>query len=553
MRLKVVMMLACALFLAGCYPKSGRIFKTFRLGDDQSVSRDASQSAIINHNPNLMTRAGTVTPARIVCTEPSPDVATVFASAAAAALEAAGKGAVSLTYSSSEALVQLAERTVAVQVLRERMFRACEAYSNGAITSTTYSVLMNRFDRAMVATLFGEVMGGAFGRALAAVGSRSDANASASLLTIRNAVADIEEAAEAVVESEKDLEDAQKALDKEKDKSESDEQKVANLSTARDKAGNERDDAQQDLRTHVQATTKAISDSMALTATGAVVAKAGPQTHAHMVDIFKGFIESNSLDDYIAACIVELERSAHHNDEAIEGYKSRLLSKLNKPIEPKQARALSVLEPLVRKSGLFDHCHLHLASLMKLRQQEIISSRLVGNQERIKEFDALGTIIDSTLETLPTVMLDQAKAKLPALRRARDDMNTLTLNLLEISSGDPRKEEKSKKNEEIKALNNKKATLIKKSDELISIAAEETSDDKRSELRGLESERLELRGRLQNATTERGKIIYEKELQIQFLRAQGEFDRYADILADIETKTTALKTHSKVMKAAGAK
>jgi hypothetical protein len=101
----------------------------------------------------------------ITCAEPSPDVAKI----AAAAMDASASGsassagnaispalAASLATSRSEALAQLGQRIATVQLLRDGMFRACEAFSNGAIDRSAYSAILSRYDKLMITMLLGE-------------------------------------------------------------------------------------------------------------------------------------------------------------------------------------------------------------------------------------------------------------------------------------------------------------------------------------------------------------------------------------------------------------
>jgi hypothetical protein len=101
----------------------------------------------------------------ITCAEPSPDVAKI----AAAAMDASASGsassagdavspalAASLATSRSEALAQLGQRIATVQLLRDGMFRACEAFSNGAIDKSAYSAILSRYDKLMITMLLGE-------------------------------------------------------------------------------------------------------------------------------------------------------------------------------------------------------------------------------------------------------------------------------------------------------------------------------------------------------------------------------------------------------------
>lgn len=89
-----------------------------------------------------------------MCSEPSPDVFTVYANSAAAKV-AAKKGEGfngSFGMSSAEAGATI-ERTQVINMLRESMFRTCERYMNGALDSTQMNIQTARDQRMMVATL----------------------------------------------------------------------------------------------------------------------------------------------------------------------------------------------------------------------------------------------------------------------------------------------------------------------------------------------------------------------------------------------------------------
>ena len=564
---KAVICLACALTMAGC--ETGRVFKTFEIGGEEgvSVSRDASQSAIINHDPDWSTRQGSVAPYRIVCTEPSPDVATVLAQSVAGGGKFADKVAAEFASSSKEGLVQLAERTVAVQVLRERMFRACEAYSNGAITGTTYTLLMNRFDRAMVTVLFGEVMGGAFGRSLAAIGS-------------------INEAAEELVRLEKKLDDAQKRLEEA-----GDEQNIKKLTVVRDQAKTKRD-AMRDLLHDLGST---------VIAAGPIEAKAEPETHAFMAEIFKDFIKSHPLDDYIAACIVELERglSTSPLKKPFDAYRQRLLDKLKDvPFRDNHQQTLAAIEGIDRRTALFEHCRSrNLLAVAEMRQREIVSFRsyemglkkaelLIREQEarngatesyenameqcdRINEESVrdkcfatvqamqikypdtvipllrdipLPPSLMSSIDIQPTVMFERLKQRIPRLTRSKEQL--AKREPLQIQDCDCGKEEKCQTN---KRLNDERGALLEESQELLDRAEREISLSKQQELQELEHTRTDLLSKRQNATTDHEIEFYLLKLQLQSMEAKIEFNKYENILDEVETMIRKLKRHHEKM------
>lgn len=131
--------------------------------DDQNITNDG---VVKNH------------PDRIICAEPSPDVAQAISAAFTAAakvdiesaqgVNAGGSASVGSSYVSS--IAKLGERLATVQLLRDKMYRACEAYQNGAISDTSYTLMLARFDKTMASMLASEIAAGAFGRNLAALG-----------------------------------------------------------------------------------------------------------------------------------------------------------------------------------------------------------------------------------------------------------------------------------------------------------------------------------------------------------------------------------------------
>ena len=89
-----------------------------------------------------------------MCSEPAPDVFSVYANSAAAKV-AAQKGEGfngSFGMSSAEAGATI-ERTQVIIMLRESMFRTCERYMNGALDATQMNIQTARDQRMMVATL----------------------------------------------------------------------------------------------------------------------------------------------------------------------------------------------------------------------------------------------------------------------------------------------------------------------------------------------------------------------------------------------------------------
>ena len=115
----------------------------------------------------------------VVCVEPAPDVADALSHAAA--ITASGgnttvKGDLSVSGSTSDAIAELAGRSTALLGLRDGLFRACEAYANGAIGQDVYSLIVSRYSGLMTTLFLGQdISSAAVGQARASANSMTPA------------------------------------------------------------------------------------------------------------------------------------------------------------------------------------------------------------------------------------------------------------------------------------------------------------------------------------------------------------------------------------------
>lgn len=182
-----------AISLAGCGDRNfGAVRTTTTEADDRVVMASTPQRPPVNGAP--------VIPNQIFCAEPSPDVAKAVSSASQAAVSAQvnatqpqsgtaieAAGTVAAGRSRAEALAQLAERLATIQLLRDGLYRACEAFANGAVGPISYALMLSRYGDTMVTLLGSEMAAGAFGRQLSALGTGADGSAQASLAQARQA------------------------------------------------------------------------------------------------------------------------------------------------------------------------------------------------------------------------------------------------------------------------------------------------------------------------------------------------------------------------------
>lgn len=164
--------------LAGC-SESGfnSIYRTVTLDsgdfDGDAVQTEAAPSVVLDAKQRLVTNTRSSDGKRIICAEPSPDVAQGISRALTAALNVSNPDGTSasgsVSSSSAAAVAQLGERLATIQLLRDELADLCRAYSNGAVTQTHYTLRLSKLDDKMVTLLMGEMAAGAFGRPLAAI------------------------------------------------------------------------------------------------------------------------------------------------------------------------------------------------------------------------------------------------------------------------------------------------------------------------------------------------------------------------------------------------
>jgi hypothetical protein len=200
------------LLLQGCAIAPSATLRKERLADHEFIATDSRLRVIATSAQSVYATTGLADPQSIICTEPSPDVATTIANSFGVSASILGQGGASLSAQQVEGLVQLGERTAAIQLLRDKMYQTCVAYANGAISGTTYSLLMSRLDDSIVTLSLGDGAAGAFGRSLAGIGGEASAKADASLMGLPNALSTMDDQAKKLSAANKKVDDAAGAL-----------------------------------------------------------------------------------------------------------------------------------------------------------------------------------------------------------------------------------------------------------------------------------------------------------------------------------------------------
>jgi hypothetical protein len=135
------------LLLTGCASWN---FVTRDLGEPKTgVSVDIKQRMVfINKNDDPNKKNWTR-----VCAEPSPDALSSFGASIGASLLRPSGSTTQAGISTSEAAAFIGLRTQSIQLMRDAMYRACEAYMSGAIQEEDYLLLQRRFQAQVVGLL----------------------------------------------------------------------------------------------------------------------------------------------------------------------------------------------------------------------------------------------------------------------------------------------------------------------------------------------------------------------------------------------------------------
>ncbi|WP_028113290.1 hypothetical protein [Ferrimonas kyonanensis] len=146
MRILNQSLLLGTLTLTGITGCSSTIHEVDTLSDTQQViSVDAKQRFLISGQSS--------SGQSITCTEPSPDVFSVYSSAVEANVDVVEEVTAAFKSVNSENGATIGIRSQSIQLLRDAGFRLCEAYASGAIDESQYFAMLSKYQRSMVALI----------------------------------------------------------------------------------------------------------------------------------------------------------------------------------------------------------------------------------------------------------------------------------------------------------------------------------------------------------------------------------------------------------------
>ena len=121
-----------------------------------------------------------------VCAEPAPDAISSLAATLGVDLTLTDKGKLGVSQSMAEAVGSIGIRTAAIEALRDIMYRNCEAYALGGISTLGIETLQRRFQSTMVAILAIEQLTGAVRAPAVVLSGSSSAGSPEAIVDLTN-------------------------------------------------------------------------------------------------------------------------------------------------------------------------------------------------------------------------------------------------------------------------------------------------------------------------------------------------------------------------------
>ena len=305
------------LLLSACASKYSTHTTMHKVGASDVLLSSAELRATVSTPVTRAADGSRLLPDQIVCAEPSPDVAKavqeLFGLGAGLGVDiptqVSGAAALSLAKARAEAAAQLGERLATIQLLRDGLYRACEAYANGAFTETTYALLLSRYDDTMVTLLSAELAAGNFGRQLATLGGSADGSSTAS--------ADLDSAIGAANLAKQQLEEAEQAKGEAEGELAAAEAELETAQAAGDTDTGEEEakvedkqeevaDAERRVKIAIDSTAKATATAAA--AVGGITQTASKDVAEVVHEIQRKYIENINTDALVVACVVAMSK-----------------------------------------------------------------------------------------------------------------------------------------------------------------------------------------------------------------------------------------------------
>lgn len=183
---EIASLLFAAILASGCANLTSINRTTALPNESRAVHLDIKQRALI-------AKPKTEYEPAMVCAEPSPDALSAFASALSGGVSIPAQGAGSAAGALHEAAASIGLRTQSITLMRDSLYRLCEAYYNGQLTRPQVMLLMARSQDLTATVLAVEQLTGAVAASQAGLGGSAGGSSSATLLSNAKALAQARE------------------------------------------------------------------------------------------------------------------------------------------------------------------------------------------------------------------------------------------------------------------------------------------------------------------------------------------------------------------------
>lgn len=177
MKLSSVLILGATLVSAGC-ANLYTIDRTTTFGPAAKEHADGGKVIHLDARQRLFIANNMGT----FCAEPSPDAMASFASALSAGGSAPSAGAISAAFGGSSDSASIGLRTQSITLMRDALYRMCEAYANGNLSRAQVMSLLGRSQDLTAVILAVEQLTGVVAANQAALVKHTEADASAVLI-----------------------------------------------------------------------------------------------------------------------------------------------------------------------------------------------------------------------------------------------------------------------------------------------------------------------------------------------------------------------------------
>ena len=156
-RIYILLLTLTAVIVGGCGSMTS-IYRSRSVNDDKIIAIDAKQRfAVIKYQTKeRVSGDGKETTAKTIqsfCAEPSPDALSAISASLSGGLTKPSGKSIQAASALAESSSNIGLRTQSIQLLRDGMYRVCEAYLSGAITESEVKRLLSRYQDTMVAIL----------------------------------------------------------------------------------------------------------------------------------------------------------------------------------------------------------------------------------------------------------------------------------------------------------------------------------------------------------------------------------------------------------------